>query len=664
MSDKVSKEMRRLVDAITYHRNRYYQDNDPEISDAEYDALEAELRQLEQDYPQHIQPDSPTWRVGSGQVEDHRVVPHAFPMLSLDNAYDDMELKRFANRLCELQGEFPPLTVELKIDGLSLSTVYERGILTRAVTRGDGLKGEDVTENARTIKDIPLRVHGFNSRERVEVRGEVYMERAVFDRLNEGRLAREDPPFANPRNAAAGSLRLLDPKLAAQRQLRFFAYQAMPPYVDEFESHHDVLDAMAREGFSVNPHRIKVHDIQALIETRDQLQALRQNLPYDIDGMVIKVDALQLHRTLGATAKHPRWALAFKFPAEQATTQVKDIHIQVGRTGVLTPVAILEPVNLAGSTVSRATLHNYDDIKKKDIRVGDWVFVEKGGDIIPKVVKVISQRRRGDEPPTKPPTQCPACDHRVESTPGQVALRCLNPGCPAQVERRILHFASRPALDIQGLGREWVQQMTSHGILTDPASIYHLSREKLRGLQRSGDKWATKLLKEIDRSRSAPFAKVLFGLGIPMVGEKTAELLVEHFPTIEALAAASKNDIAGIHGIGDTVAQNVVSTLNSPDMMQLIASLKEAGLNFEAEASSGEKPLQGKTIVLTGSLQHWTRDQAKARLKQLGASVSSSVSRNTDLVIAGTQAGSKLAKARQLGVEIVSEDWMESWRET
>ncbi|MCB1044943.1 MAG: NAD-dependent DNA ligase LigA [Acidobacteria bacterium] len=660
----VQQRMRHLIDQIEFHRQKYYTDSAPEISDQEYDALEHELRQLELDYPHLVQPDSPSFRVGGGVADGRVSVPHLRPMLSLENGYNEADLRSFVQRVENAADAQVPFTAEFKIDGLSLSVVYENGVMSRAVTRGDGEVGEDVTLNAKTIKGLPLRVAAWAGYPVMEVRGEVYFERHVFAAVNESRRELGLPEFANPRNAASGTMRTLDSREVAKRQLRIFVYQLMGL---ERRTHSELLNEAKSLGFPVNEHTCVLQGVDSMLSCTHEWLKLRDQLNYEVDGIVFKVDPLALHDKMGTTTKFPKWALAYKFPAEQATTVIDDITIQVGRTGVLTPVAELKPVHLAGTTVSRATLHNFDEIAKKDIRIGDTVFVEKGGDIIPKVTSVVQARRDGTQVPYPVPKHCPSCHQPVTRDESQVAIRCANLACPAQVERKIQHFASRDAMDIRGLGREWVQQLVKSKLVTDLASIYKLTKADLLTLERSGDRWADNLIEEIHNSKSKPFAKVLFALGIPMVGEKVADQLATAFGNVDRLRAASVQEIADIRGLGEKIAQSLVQILATDSTRQLIQELREHGLIFESKTEDQiNQPLLGKTIVLTGTLNRWGRREATALLKQLGANVTSSVSKKTDFLLAGEQAGSKLATAESLGIEIVNEDWLDQWhnRET
>jgi len=664
VNQDISRQMRELIDQIEYHRVRYYRDSDPEIGDREYDLLEKQLRELEAAHPELVQPDSPSFRVGSGIADKHLTVRHAQPMLSLDNAYSVDEVIAFMDRANKAAETELAYTAELKIDGLSLSVIYRHGLIERAVTRGDGSSGEEVTRNAKTLRNLPLRVPAWSEIGRMEVRGEVYMQRDSFEALNQERLEAGLPTFANPRNSAAGSMRLLDSSEVARRRLMMFVFQVTGPWSDEFTTHFETLEALRQLGFPVNGLTKRLEqpsDLEALsVEWRE----LRHQLNYETDGIVIKVDQLGLRDAIGWTAKFPKWAIAYKFPAEQASTKINAIQVQVGRTGVLTPVAEFDAVQLAGTTVTRATLHNFDEIEKKDIRLGDWVFVEKGGDIIPKVIKVILNKRPDDSQPYAPPTHCPICSEPVERPEGQVALRCVNLTCPAQLERRIRHFASRDAMDIQGLGREWVAQLVEKGLLSDLASIYRLEPEQLMELERAGEKWVANLLEQIQASKQQPFERVLFGVGIPMVGEKVAQQLVAEFGDFDKLKAASAEEIAAIHGMGEKIAESIVHHLTLPSYRQTFEAFSELGLKLSAERTETKpRPLQGKTIVITGTLSGYTRKEAGQLLTDLGANVTSSVSAKTDLLIAGEKAGSKLAKAESLGIEVAGEDWIAQWQE-
>ena len=666
MNQQILFEMRHLIAEIERHRKLYYLEQQPEISDFEYDQLEKRLQLLETAYPEMVQEDSPTLKVGGFVADQHPSRPHLSPMLSLDNGYDEQDLLGFLKKAQE-SVSFPiSFCSELKIDGLSLSLIYRKGILKEAVTRGDGTMGELVTANAKTIQGLPLFIQEWSEWDEAEVRGEVYLSRSQFEDLNRTRMESGQEPFANPRNAASGSLRLLDSRETAKRGLRIFIYQGLGAWCQNQTSHFELLQYLKSVGFPTNPNTGKFSQTDDLLNFIHSWQNRRRELNYETDGMVIKVDEIRLYPEIGYTRKFPKWAMAFKFQAEQATTRVQAVTIQVGRTGVLTPVAELEPVLLAGTTVSRATLHNFEEIERKDLRVGDWVFIEKGGDIIPKVVKVITGRRPEGTTPFLPPKTCPSCQNPVEKDESQVAIRCVNLSCPAQIERRIQHFTQRKAMDIRGLGKEWVQTLTAQGLLTDLASIYRLNAKDLAPLERTGEKWIENLLREIEQSKSRPFKKLLFGVGIPMVGEKAAELLVDHFRDIDSIYAAGEEEIASIHGIGEQIAFSIRHHLNLESFRSTFKAFKELGMNLSTEESfptqDVSRPLLGKTIVITGTLKTMSRMEATEILGRLGANVTSSVSQKTDFVLAGENAGSKLAKAQKLHVQIVDEEWLESWQ--
>ena len=662
MNDPVAQKMDALIEQIEHHRQRYYGEDNPEISDAEYDALEKELLELEAARPDLVRPYSPSFRVGGIVSGQHPVLPHRHPMLSLENSYHREDLMRFVTRCVNAVGHELSFAAELKIDGLSLSLIYENGILTRAITRGDGKEGEEVTVNAKTIRGLKLRVPAWSEIEEIEVRGEVYLSKSEFAALNERRLGQDLPLFANPRNAAAGTLRMLDSGEVANRKLAIFIYQVIGDFPDAADTHLGRLQNLAGLGFQVNPYNREVTKSSEWPELIDEWQGMRNELDYDTDGIVVKVNDPAYYDEIGYTTKFPKWATAYKFPAEQATTQINDITVQVGRTGVLTPVAHFEPVSLAGTTVTRATLHNYDEIKKKDIRVGDWVFVEKGGDIIPKVLKVILEKRPADSKPTEVPKTCPRCGAETVHPKGEVAVRCDNLACPAQLERRIRHFASRNAMDIQGLGKERVEQMVALGLVTDFPSIYRLDDPALRKLDRVGDKWIGNLLENIEASKKQPFSRLLFAVGIPMIGEKVADQLVDTFGSYKALTEADPPAIAAIHGLGEKVAESLAAHLKMPSYIEAFEAFGQLGLKLEAERKEvGEQPLTGKTIVVTGTFENYSRKSITDALKDLGASVTSSVTKNTDILLAGEKAGSKLAKAQALGIEIQNEEWIRQW---
>ncbi len=670
------KRIDELRDLIRHHEERYYVYDDPEIADAEFDALMRELRALEEKHPGLVTPDSPTGRIGGRPVEGFASVAHAAPMLSLDNAYTDDELRAFDERVRRgLAGEDVPeepveYVAELKIDGLSLALTYEHGVLTRGATRGNGERGEDVTSNVRTIRAIPLALRGAPA-ERLEVRGEVYFPRAEFDRVNAERERAEEPLFANPRNAAAGTLRNLDPRQVARRGLRFWAYQVVG--APGLGSHHETLEALRGWGVPVEPHWERCTGADALVAWCARWQDARHDLDFETDGVVVKVDRIDLRERLGATAKFPRWALAYKFPAEQATTTLRDIVRQVGRTGAVTPVAVLEPVPLAGSTIANATLHNADEVARKDIRIGDRVLIEKGGDVIPKVVKVLDPDRPDRGPSWQMPDTCPSCGSRLVRPEDEVVWRCDNAACPAQLRRRIEHFAGRNAMNIEGLGEAIVDQLAERGIVHDVADLYELEAGTLaelvvepreprseRARPRKLGKVGRNVVAEIDRSRGNELWRLIHGLGIRHVGERAAQLLSRAFGSLAQLERADQDRLQAVDEVGPVVAASVRQWFDQPRNRTLVARLRTAGVRTEAteaERSSGTAlgPLSGKTFVLTGTLSAMTREEAAAAIERLGGKVTGSVSRNTSYVVVGADPGSKARKAAELGVTTLDE---------
>jgi len=654
------EELRRIIE---YHNYRYYVLDKPEISDAEYDALMRELERLEEAHPELVTPDSPTQRVGGEPLEAFATVEHPIPLLSLANAFTEEELFHFDRRVRELTGEAKvEYVLELKIDGLAVALTYEGGIFVRGATRGDGYRGEDITANLKTIRSLPLRLQG-EYPPLLEVRGEVFMPVAAYRRLNAEREARGEEPFANPRNAAAGSVRQLDPRIAASRSLDIFVYGIGIARGREFHTHSEVLAFLQEAGFKVNGHYVLCQGIEeVLAAVRRWDPQRRRDLPYEIDGLVIKVNSLALQERLGATAKSPRWAIAYKFPAEQAVTTVKDIIVSVGRTGVLTPTAVLEPVRLAGTTVGRAALHNLDYIREKDIRLGDRVVVQKAGDIIPEVVAVLPEARTGEEKEFQMPERCPACGAEVVRLPGEAAHRCTGLACPAQLQEGLLHFASRDAMAIDGLGPALIRQLVERGLVKNPADLYRLTREDLVGLERMGEKSAANLLAAIEASKKRPWDRLLFGLGIRYVGSRMAQLLAGHYPSLRALMAAGEEELTAIPEIGPKVAASIVRFFAEPQNQAVIAALEKAGVNTGGkgeEREAGPKPLAGKAFVLTGTLARFTRSEAKELLESLGAQVRGSVSAKTDYVVVGANPGSKLTRARELGIPVLTEEEFE-----
>ncbi len=653
-----------LVAEIRRAGELYYVHDRPELTDAEYDAMVRELIALEEEHPELVTPDSPTQRVGGTPVTELPEVRHEVPLLSLENGYSPEDVDAWLQRVVErLDGRVPDVVCELKIDGLSVSLVYEEGQLVRAATRGDGATGEDVTPNVRTIRALPVELTGPRVPRLVEVRGEVYFPEKAFEALNRSREEAGEPLFANPRNAAAGSLRLLDSRITAQRRLSAFLYSVARwegPGAPATQS--DALAALERLGLPVNPHRALARGREAIGAFLEEWREKRRTLPFETDGVVLKVDRLEDQARLGQTAKFPRWALAYKFPPEEATTRVTAIVVQVGRTGVLTPVAEFEPVLLAGSTVRRATLHNYEDLARKDVRVGDTVAVEKGGDVIPKVTRVLLDRRPDGAAAFEMPAACPACGERVVREDGAVAVRCVNPSCPAQVREAIRHFVSRKAMDVEGLGDERIDQLVTEGLVDGIASLYSLEVERLAPLARWGEKSAANVVGQLAKSKEQGLSRLLFGIGIREVGEKTARTLARRFGSVEELAKASEEDLTAVSEIGPETARAVREWFGRQANRKLLAQLRGAGVRMTGrdEKPAGEGPLAGKVFVLTGTLAGRTRDEAAAQIEGAGGKVTSSVSKKTTAVIAGEDPGSKLEKARALGVPVWDEEQLEA----
>jgi DNA ligase (NAD+) len=635
------RRIRELAEEIRKHERLYYVENRPEIGDAEFDLLMRELTALEEQHPELARSDSPARRVGGAPAEGFATVDHRVPMLSLENAYSWEEAEAWHARVRKgLGGDSPAFVAELKIDGLSVSLSYENGLLARGATRGDGTRGEDVTDNVRTIRSIPLRIPETGG---LEVRGEVYYSKKAFEKLNSDREAEGEPVFANPRNAAAGTLRLLDSRETARRRLDAWLYAivgARKPPASQGAS----LEKLKSWGFPVNPHWRRCptfDDVRAFVE---EWAEKRHTLDFETDGVVVKVDESRLQEELGSTAKSPRWALAYKYPPEEATTVVRSIDVQVGRTGVLTPVAHFDPVLLGGTTVQRATLHNYEDLARKDVRVGDTVAVEKGGDVIPKVTRVLLEKRPRGAKVFRMPAKCPVCGEPVVQEEDEVATRCVNPACPAVVREALRHFCTRKAMNIEGLGDRLVDQLVTKGLLTDVASIYDLTADKLAGLERWGEKSAGNLIAEIQKSKGNDLSRLLFGLGIRHIGEKAAKTLAQHFGSLDALAAASAEKLTAVEEVGPNTAAAIAGWFKHPRYRELIEKLRRHGLNF-ASAKRGRSstgPLAGKTVVITGTLPEVTRDEAAARLEAAGAKVASSVSMMSDFLLAGEEGGGKL----------------------
>jgi DNA ligase (NAD+) len=648
-----------LREEIHRHNYLYYVLDRPEISDAEYDRLYRELAELEQAHPELIAPDSPTQGPGGRRAEAFAPVEHLAAMLSLDNALDPDDLREFEARITRaLPGARFEYVCEPKIDGLGVALLYERGRFVRGATRGDGRVGEDITHNLRTIKAIPATLTGpLKSARRIEVRGEAYMPREAFARLNAQLEEAGETVFANPRNAAAGAIRQKDPAVSAARPLEIFLYHVSYLEPAGFRSHWETLQALGKSGFPVNPGNKLCHDMGAVIAYCRQMETERDALGYDADGVVVKVNDLEQQRRLGATAHHPRWAIAFKFAARQATTRVLGITINVGKTGALTPTAQLEPVELAGVTVSNVSLHNEDEIRKKDVRVGDTVLIERAGDVIPYLVQVVTAKRPADAKPFRMPTHCPACRAKASRAEGEAIWRCTNLACPAQLKERLLHFGSRRAMDIEHLGEVVVSQLVDREMVHDFADLYGLTVEELATLERLAEKSAQNLVNAIQASRNRGLARLLNGLGIRMVGERAAQLLASRFGSIDKLEAATEDEINEIYGIGPQIARSVVGFFALPHNRKTVERLRRAGVVMKEEgADEGPKPLTGKTLVLTGGLRSLTRDQAKDLVIRLGGRVAGSVSKKTDYVVVGEDPGSKADDARRLGIALLDED--------
>ena len=665
----VENKIEKLRETIRHHEYLYYGLDAPEVSDAEFDALMRELKKLEAENPELVTPDSPTQRVGGKPKEGFPKVPHSRPMLSLDNVTSEEELRDWDRRARSLAGENAEIAYvcEYKLDGMSMALRYgseSNGAshLARGITRGDGTIGEDVTGNVRTIRSVPLsithaKLHHAKLPPTFEVRGEVVMPLAAFLKMNEEREADGLSPAVNPRNAAAGTIRTLEPNIVARRRLDFYAYFALTETGDNlFDEQSDALDALTAAGFRVNPHREAIKDIDKVMAFVNRAEEKRADLGYEIDGVVIKIDSAEVQRRLGYTGKAPRWAVAYKFTARAGITKVEDIRIQVGRTGKLTPVAVLTPVFIGGTTVSRATLHNADEIERLGLLIGDYVKVERGGDVIPKVVEVVEGKDhpRGDRK-FHFPTHCPVCGSEIVKTEGEVDYRCVNADCPARLIESLLHFSARKVMNIEGLGEAVVEQLLDRGLVKSIADLYSLTEEQLLSLERIGKKTADSLLSEIEKSKTLPLNRVLFGLGIRFVGERTAQLLGEEFGSMDALMAASMEELERVNEVGPRVAQAIREFFDEEKNRVLIEKLRAAGLNFTAEKRKKSSQLEGLTFVLTGTLPNLTREDAKARIEAAGGRVSGSVSKKTHYVVAGEDAGSKLDKAREFGVKVLDE---------
>jgi DNA ligase (NAD+) len=662
----IEDEVESLRDEIRHHEYRYYVLDDPEISDAEFDRLMNKLKKIEAAHPELVTPDSPTQRVGGKPREGFVKVPHSISMLSLDNAYNEEELRNWERRVHELSGRKDiEYVCELKLDGMSLALRYEDGKLVRGITRGDGNTGEDVTLNVRTVRSIPLLV----SQEKLkkagipadfEVRGEMLMPIASFKKMNDEREKQGLSLFANPRNATAGTVRQLEPSITAQRRLDYFAYMLLAGGRNLYERHWQALDALDTVGFKVNPRRVLATNFDEVWKFIEEWEGKRETLPYEIDGVVIKVNGTALHRQLGFTGKAPRWAIAYKYAARSGITQIENIHVQVGRTGKLTPVAELNPVPIGGTTVSRATLHNMDEIERLGVKIGDWVEVERGGDVIPKVTRVLDDGKhpRGHNQ-FEMPEKCPVCGGHVVRAEGEADHRCINQKCPAKLRETILHFASRGVMNIDGMGDALVAQLTERGMVKDVADVYKLTKDKLLSLERMGDKSAQNVLNEIDRSRKLPLERVIYGLGIRFVGERTAQFLAEHFGSLDEIVKAGEEELQQVEEVGPRIAKSIVEFFAEPKNRELVDELRAAGLTLKGKKKERGTKLAGKTFVLTGTLANYSRDDAKKMIEDAGGKVTGSVSKKTDYVVAGVDAGSKLDKANDLGVPVIGESEME-----
>lgn len=655
------KQAQDRIDALSKLLNQYNHEyhvlDNPSVPDAEYDQKMQELRKLEEEFPELVTADSPTQRVGGEPLDAFQKVQHNVPMLSLGNAFNAADLRDFARRASEGTDDSVTFVCELKIDGLAISLTYENGMFVRGATRGDGYTGEDITSNLKTIRSIPLSI---KEKETIEVRGEAFMPHKSFIAMNKERQANEEEPFANPRNAAAGSLRQLDPKIAAKRNLDTFIYGVGEWETESVDSHSERLNTLKELGFKTNPKWQKCETIDDVIKFVEYWESGRPNLNYEIDGIVVKVDNLTQQKELGFTAKSPRWAIAYKFPAEEALTVLRDIELSVGRTGVITPTATLDQVKVAGTTVKRASLHNEDLIREKDIRLGDTVVIKKAGDIIPEVVRAVKEKRNGDEKEFFMPETCPACGSELVRLEEEVALRCINPNCPAQLKEGLIHFVSRNAMNIDGLGEKIIIQLFREELVHTIADLYRLEREDLLQLERMGEKSVDNLLKAINKSIDNSLERLLFGLGIRFVGSKAASTLAAHFETMENLQQSTYDDILAINDMGEVMADSIVRYFAEDEVKGLLNELKSLGLNMEYKGPkkqdiNEDSIISGKTVVLTGKMNVLTRSEAKAAIEQLGGSVTGSVSTKTDIVVAGDDAGSKLDKAQELGITVWNE---------
>lgn len=657
------RRVKQLREEIEQHNYNYFVLNQPTISDAEYDRLLRELQKLEEQFPTLISPTSPTQRIGAPPQTEFRTVRHSIPMLSLANAFSDDEVREFDARLRKLAAiDQIEYVAEPKFDGLAVELVYEDGVFILGSTRGDGEHGEDVTLNLKTIKSIPLRLRqpkGWLIPKKLEVRGEVYMEREDFRKLNAARQEQDEPLFANPRNAAAGSLRQLDPQVTAQRRLYMFCYDVGQTLGITLNTQEELLKTLPLLGLRVCPIYKVCKSINEALEFYREMAERREELPYESDGVVIKVNDFRIREVVGEVSRSPRWAIAYKFPPKQATTRVKDIIVQVGRTGKLTPVAVLEPISLAGVTIQHATLHNQDEIDKKDVRIGDWVLIQRAGDVIPEIVQSITSRRTGSERRFAMPVHCPVCGDRIVRLPDEVDYRCVNISCPARLKESLLHYASKGAADMEGLGEKWIAALMKAGLVREIPDLYTLKEKQIAlvRLERMGAKLAENLLKAIEKSKRISLARFIYGLGIRHVGEHLSELLAQHFRSLDALMNATEEELLKVEEVGPTVAQSILLFFRDERNREMIHKLRAAGVTIVEEAAPGATgPLAGKTFVFTGTLKNMSRGQAEALVQAAGGRVSSSVSRKTDYVVAGEEPGSKLEKARALGVTVLSEE--------
>jgi DNA ligase (NAD+) len=661
VAKSVEKEIEKLRAEMRYHEHCYYVQDDPEISDFEFDKMMRRLQDLESAHPELVTADSPTQRVGGQPAESFPKVRHSTPMISLDNTYSVDEFRDFDRRVRELSGrEKVEYVAELKLDGLSMALTYENGALTHGVTRGDGVEGEDVTPNVKTIRSVPLKIEpkklkSIGRAQRFEARGEVLMFRKAFEKLNAQREAAGEPKFANPRNSAAGTMRLLDSKIVAERKLDIFIYYLLVNGAEPFARHSQSLDALTKLGFKVNPNWRLCPSFEDVLAYIEQWESKRDKLDYEIDGIVVKVDDTRLWGELGSTAKSPRWAVAYKYAARQATTRVNDIRAQVGRTGTLTPVADLDPVDVGGVTVSHATLHNMDEIERLGLKIGDTVLIQRAGEVIPQIVKVIKAAADGRE--FRMPKKCPVCGETVFRAEGEVAYRCVNVACPAQLKESLLHFAGRRAMNVDGLGDALVDQLVDKKMVRDVADLYSLTQEQLANLERMGDKSAANLMEEIENSKKAELARVIFAIGIRFVGERTAQFLADHFGSLDKLAKAGAEELTEVEEVGPRIAESIAAFFAEKRNREVVNKLRKAGLQFEhkKEVRKGNLPLDGKQFVLTGTLPNYSRDDAKKMIEDAGGRVIGSVSKETDYVVVGAEPGSKLAKAKSLGVKTIDE---------